>query len=281
MAAEAGAAGTVTGMKLVALAGVALMLAGCAAQPTAGPVSCLEITGVKGSVAGEIVRTSDGMLLLRGTDLVLDDSGAETIIAREVQEVYTVANIDGRSVVVYRGADDGESSPLIAQDVSTGARSVIGVGATFEYIVTQVSHDSARRAWIVTAQSDLSETFSVIGQDGKGGDGDAYAPYEYNSGPYLAAVVPGNPTAYLALEAPEGSVAEWSVARLDRDGRVLDRREWPADLAHPDGVVDTLTGAGMYVHTVDGRDAVALESGGELRIVPVCSPARGRWLSRH
>ncbi len=274
------ASGTVSGMKLPIVAAAAVLLSACSPQPSASRQACLEITGVTGSVAQEAVRVPGGMLLLRGADLVFDNGGAERVVARDVHELYTVATIDGDVVVVYRGADDGESSPLITHDVTTGEETELGVASTFEYAVTQVAYDAGQRAWIVTAQSDLSETFTVISLDGQGGDGVVHAPYEYNAGPYLAAVVPGKSTSYLALEAPEGSVNAWSVARLGQDGKVVERQTWPAGLGLPDGVVDTLTGAGMYVHTVDGRDAVVLENGGEIQVVAACAPARGRWLSR-
>lgn len=265
---------------LFSFTAAAVLLTGCAAGPAPRAASCFDLPGITESVAGDSVRSTAGVLMLRGTDLVLDDSGAEQVLLRDVQEWYAVENIDGNTVVVYSGSSDGESSSLISYDLTAKVMVELGVATTFEYAVTQVVYDRRSSAWIITAQSDLSETFSVVGADGSRSEEQIYAPYGYNAGPYLAAVIPGTGDGYLALEAPEGSSQRWSVATLDARGQITGRTAWPAALPEPEGGIDAPNGSGMYVKTREGFGAVVLNDTNGVRILQVCEAPRGRWLSR-
>jgi hypothetical protein len=262
------------------LTAATVLLAGCTAEPTPRSTGCFDLPGVIESVAGNSVRTTEGMLLLRGTDLVLDDSGAEQVLLRDVQTWYAVESIDGNTVVVYGGSSDGESSPLIAYDLTAKVMVNLGVATTFEYAVTQVVYDRRSRSWIITAQSDLGETFRLIGADGSRDEEQTYEPYEYNAGPYLIAVTAGAGDEYLALEAPEAAVQRWSVATLDARGQVTGRTPWPASIPEPTGTIDAPNGSGMYVETTEGAGAVVLHDTDGVRILEVCEAPRGRWLSR-
>jgi len=248
-------------------------------------IECLNPSRIEGSIAGSAVRTSVGVVLQRNDALVLDNSGAERVLARNVDRFLGVAVTTRGVEAVIVEYSDGESAMMIAVEIKSGVRTELGAGEAPEYRVTQIAYDAKNDQWVLTAIADLTEVIARI--DGSTGVqvGDTFEPYGYNQPPFVAGALPYL-DGYLVLQGPEfnadgGVTGPWRIVLYNSGGEEVAISEWKEEFGVPTGEIDNDDSLGMYIHTEDGRDGVAIVlKDGSIRISSVCTAARGRWLDR-